>query len=610
MADYSRDQLMQALRAADKAGDTQAATAIARRIKSMDSAQSAKPKDKGWDFVSGDYTPNALWHGFKSGVGDIVQGVGDVAGIVGNPLNAMINMATGSHLSTDLGKTARKASGLPDPVSSVASEINKFGVGMMIPVPGMGAVKKTPQMVASAASGAVTKAAAKPVTTAAQQVVKSGEQAGVRVMTSDVKPPRTFVGKSIQALSERVPVIGTGGARSAQQAERIDAVKNIMREYGAAHGDEMATPAIDGVMENFAKTRGAAVAQHAAAKRAVIDNIPGTVPVNNTIAAIDAKIGQLSNVGTDSARAIVAKLQDWKTALQGKDLPTIDMIREEMGKAFKDPSLAHIKDTGEKVLQSIYGPMKTDMGNFIKTAGGPEKLAQWNKANTVLSGLADELQVGTLRSVLRSGKGTPEDVARILFSNKPSLVRRLYNNLDDAGRAKAQTAILQQALEKSGGMEAISPEKFISQMGKLGKSMGVFFSPKDMERLNGFTRLLQATGRAGQASVMTNSGQQSVPFLIGAAGVSHPWFVGGGAVLGRIYESAPVRNMLIGLSKTKPGSKAETAILQRLAVPIAAIIEREGPNIMNAANDRTAMSAAASNETGANNQQQQQPLTQ
>ena len=556
--------------------------------------QPAQKPDKGWDFFSGDYRPNALWQGVKSGVGDIVQAVGDTAGIVGNPLNATINALTGSHLSTNLGGTARQASGLPNNPSSKASMINQFAAGAMIPIPGMAAAKKTPQMIASAASGVVTKGAAKPVASAAQQVVKAGEQAGVRVMTSDVRPPRTFVAKAVQSVGERVPLIGTGGTRSAQQAERVAAVKNVMAEYGAVHGDELASPAIDGVMENFAKTRGAAIARHAADKRSVIDSLPGAVPVNNTLAAIDAKIAEFSAAGTDAANAVVAKLKNWRESLQGKDLHTIDMIREEMGNAFKDQSLASIKGAGEKALQSIYGPMKTDMGNFIKVAGGPEQLAQWNKANAVLSGLANELQVGTIRSVLKTGKGTPEDVARLLFSNKPSVVRRLAANLDPAGRAKAQVAIMQHVLEKSGGVEALSPDRFVTQMGKLGKSMGVFFSEKEMGRINGLTRLLQATARAGQASVMTNSGQQAVPFLVGAAGVSHPWLVGGGAIMARVYESAPVRNLLIGLGKTQPGSKAESAILKRLAVPIAAIVEREGPKYAAPLNDNLAQPLAAS----------------
>jgi len=57
MADYSRDDLMQALRNADKAGDTAAATAIARRVKAMDDGGSKPPPP----------TDNSAARGFVAG---------------------------------------------------------------------------------------------------------------------------------------------------------------------------------------------------------------------------------------------------------------------------------------------------------------------------------------------------------------------------------------------------------------------------------------------------------------------------------------------------------------------------------------------------------------
>lgn len=467
---------------------------------------------------------------------------------------------------------------------------------------------------------------AKP--TAAREVVDAGKKAGVRVMTSDVKPPKTFIGKGVQQLGERVPFLGTGGNRSAQQAERSEAVRNLAREYGAAQGDELTAPAIDGVMADFAATRGAEVSRFAKAKTAIIEGTQGQVPVGNTVAAIDKQIDKFSKVETDGAKSLVAKLQGWKQSLtipgrteatgildasgnpivrtiapQGKDLATIDLIRAEMGQVFKDPSLAAIKDAGQKSLESIYGPMKTDMGAFIKQAGGPEKLAQWNKSNLVLAGMADELKVSTLRSVLRTGKGTPEEVGRILFSNKPSLVRRLYANMSGEGRAKAQAAVLQRAIEKSGGMENTSPEKFITQMTSLGRTAGIHFPEADLARVQGLTRVLKATARAGQANVMTNSGQQLAPVAVGAVGVSHPWLVGGGALLARAYESAAVRDALLKLSRTAPGSKQEAIQLGRASGVIAPLIQKYGA----AVNDNTMVSAAARQSDEQQNQQQAAP---
>lgn len=69
-----------------------------------------------------------LGQGIAQGTGDLVEGAGDIAGLVGNPLNATINAATGSNLSTDIGKSLRESLGLPENKSKIASAINQGGV--------------------------------------------------------------------------------------------------------------------------------------------------------------------------------------------------------------------------------------------------------------------------------------------------------------------------------------------------------------------------------------------------------------------------------------------------------------------------------------------------
>lgn len=95
------------------------------------------------------------------GLGGIAQGVGGLLGLVGNPLNYTLNKTgipqalTGHELSTDLGKTVRDATGLPEPVTAgekLADAINQggagalatFGVGSALPAleGGAGAVVK------------------------------------------------------------------------------------------------------------------------------------------------------------------------------------------------------------------------------------------------------------------------------------------------------------------------------------------------------------------------------------------------------------------------------------------------------------------------------------
>ncbi len=590
------------------------ATAFARQAAGQSKPKPvAKPKDRSFWGDLGDSTVNALAGAAQgaASIGDVLMsgtaglergitaGIGAVGGAglravgldgAANSLQRGVRAADSqlARTPTVTGAVERVAPTKPGMEGSRMAA--QFVGGAMVPI----GPKVTPPARIPGAS---------PARSTAQATVQAGRDNGVRVMTSDLKPPRTFVGKSVRSVGERVPLLGTGGQRAAQQTERVEAVRNIAREFGAASGDDLTTPAVDDVMRDFAKTRGGEVKRWASAKTAIVEGTQGEVAVPNTLRALDAQIAKMQNVGTDAAKAVAAKLTNWREAIQGKDLATIDMIRKEMGDAFKAQDMAHIRSTGEAAMQGIYGPLKSDMGAFIKTAAGPDKLAQWNKANVTLSGMADELKVSTLRSVLRSGQGSPEDVAKILFSNKPSLVRRLYNNTSGAGRAKAQAAILQRAIEKSGGMEATSPEKFITQMKALGQSVGVFFPEQDLARVEGLTRVLKATARAGEAGVMTNSGQQAVPFLIGGAAVSHPWLVGGGALLARAYESAPVRDALLKIGRTKAGSPQEAAQLSRLVGIVAPIMDRAAA----AMNDNVPLRASAGESPEQQQQQQAGP---
>ena len=61
--------------------------------------------------------------------------------------------------------------------------------------------------------------------------LEAAERAGVRVLTSDVRPPESFAARSAQALGERIPFAGTGPVRAAQANERQPTrCGNVVRE--------------------------------------------------------------------------------------------------------------------------------------------------------------------------------------------------------------------------------------------------------------------------------------------------------------------------------------------------------------------------------------------
>lgn len=65
-----------------------------------------------------------------AGFGDIVEGAGDVLGIISNPLNATVNAALGTNLTTDMGGYLRDAAGLPRGNPTIGA-INQGGVAAL-----------------------------------------------------------------------------------------------------------------------------------------------------------------------------------------------------------------------------------------------------------------------------------------------------------------------------------------------------------------------------------------------------------------------------------------------------------------------------------------------
>lgn len=529
----------------------------------------------------------AMWRGASS-LPDMAADFGDaVTGTVANALG--FNMP-------QQGKPFRMADvpdrlGTPRPVAPGVELAGQLLGGMATPIP---TPAKKPGI-----SGPIRQPAPRPTVSparrAAREVVAAGKQAGVRVLTTDVKPPKTFVGKIAQATGERIIGTGTGGVRAAQQGERIAAVKQVLSDFGAIGADDAA----DAVAADLAKTRGAELSRLSTAKNSVIQGVQGAVPMPQTAKAIDEQIARLTGINADAFAPVIAKLNEFKAQLaSGKTLDQIEGNRRLLGDLFKDPSLAAIAGDGQKALNAVYAPLRADMGNFIRAKAGDAAFAKWKGANDRLAAMAGELSDGTFKRVLSTAEATPENVARMLFSKKPSDVARLYSNLSAEGRAKAQAAVLHQAMQKAGGLDALSPDKFVNQIEALGRTAGVHFQAADLTRLEGLTRVLNATQRAATAAVAPPTGvQTAVAAVYGGAGATGglPALLGvqGYGLIARAYESAPVRNALLRLGRTKAGSPQELTELNRVITSLSLVAERHTAELGRVANDPVGIPAAA-----------------
>jgi len=506
-------------------------------------------------------------------------------------MQAAVSGYTGGFSSSVLGKLASKAPGAigtigkvmaTDPMSQMvggaaseatsevarqqgASPLAQFGLGMAA---GVGA-------------GGINALRKDPLTPG---VVSEAKEAGINLLTEDVFPPKTAIGKSFQIGGEMMPVIGTGGKRAAQQAQRTKAVEKIINEYSAFDLRTITSNVTSDIIEKNA----ADLNKYGELTNDVVERLSKTgkpVSVTNTINKIDEQLADLYKSDLDSSKDIIKKLEGWKRSLQGtdgKDLKVINDVREDMGKAFTAKETAEINDKAQQIIKSLYAPIKEDMGTYIKSVGEAKDYTQWMVANKELTKIFDELDLKVFKNVLDNGTVTPELSERLLFSSNRSDVAALYRNLTEEGRAMARAAVIAKAAQKSG--DNLDPNKFATEIGKMGDQTGILFSGDELKQIKGLTKMLNMTRRSQEAAASPKNGFQALMGL-GLFGAGYaaekfgkavtenliPTAIGSGiALTPRIYNSKPVRNILINLSQLKDDTPEAKALLATLMTTIEA----------------------------------------
>jgi hypothetical protein len=135
-----------------------------------------------------------------------------------------------------------------------------------------------------------------PIKTELEKTVEAARKLKIEPLTSDIFPPKTPTQKAIQVGTERMPIIGTGGVRVKEQEARIEAIRGVLREYGATETAQ----ASDDVMKDLLKKRGADIQKYVKQKTDVIKSVSKRTipdPKKSTKIRIDALITNLKEKG-------------------------------------------------------------------------------------------------------------------------------------------------------------------------------------------------------------------------------------------------------------------------------------------------------------------------
>lgn len=410
-----------------------------------------------------------------------------------------------------------------------------------------------------------------------QDLIEFAKANDLPYMTTDAVPPKTFVGKSAQSAGEKIPFAGTGPARAGQQAKRSELIEDYSKQFGEYNPNE--------IYESLASNVNIAKRNAGQGRGAIVDQIADVnTAAEKTVSAIDAEIKRLSTTPSGVLK---------ETA----DSQTIDQLNRFKNDILADPTFSNLEQLrsvfrenvkGERVLMPgrtqagidrVYSAMGEDMKNVVSSNLGDEALTKWNQFNKIYANETGRIKNTKLKNILNKGDLTPEVVNSMLFSNKPSEVKILFNSLTPDGKAAARNGLIGKAVEKATRKGEVSPEIFSSELERMSKQLGIAFDGADKKYLDGMKNYLDATQQASKAAIQTPTGQQLYQIAVPSAAAGDVMATGGIGLMGaggygllaRAYESKPIRDLMIRMGSMEKGSSAFEKTLDQLNFRINAL---------------------------------------
>lgn len=428
--------------------------------------------------------------------------------------------------------------------------------------------------------GAAARAIKGKMSPEAAEAVKFAEDNNLKLMTTDVIPPETNIGKGARTITERIPIAGTGGERKLQEKGRQQLVQTFSNDIGGISDEALYKSASKG-QQQFIK---AASDRYNRIFDAMGDS---PVDISGTIKAIDDQITSLTRPGLSQDRSAVNVLKQYKEDITGaaNDLRLARENRTNLRKRFMAAPDDVDKDTLQKASDAIYQAYTRDMKKAVANTLGDEAAIAMHRADRSWAKFNDMMSNTRVEKAINSGRVNPEDVTKLIFSQKNADRVQLYRLLDSNGRNNARGALVQNALDKSTDeMGNISVAKFINEMHRTRKQASTFFKGEEGKKLEGVMRYLGSTREAATAAASPLNGQligQPATWLAGLVSLFSPVTAKAVAVAGsaggaaRVYESKPIRNMMLRLANTPKGSTAYDRLISKISQSVTAVSQGE-----------------------------------
>lgn len=598
---YSREQLMTALRNADAAGDTEGARRIAQMLSSGDQStqNQSQPEEqslvgKATDWLTGGQSagqiaeqagrglvniPFDVLQGGASLINAISQGLGgpkvldDVYRPVDRPTDpyAQAGETIGGYLVPGVGTAGSMA------IGSLAEAANQKGDFAQNAAKNAG-VNLAAQGVLSAAAKGIGRGITAFKGDIAPEVAKkiaTSESMGVTPMTSDVIPPKNAFTRGLTQDAEGA-LLGTGSKRAEQYAKRSQLVKKQLEKYGE-YSPSVVVDDLYGSLKSRKDSAGSVIED--------ITTKMGDTPVDTSksIKVIDNVLTRANRLGKVANKDLIRGLSDLREELAKPDIDfgLLRELRSALRESIQGDAMV-FPNSAKAATDAVERAMGADLRNNAARYLGAGEAARYVKANSDYSNVFNKVLNKRIANNLNKAKKefTPELINSVVFSRKPSDIKRIWPALSEDGKNAMRAAYISKIAEKAGD----SPTKFLTELNKLksqsdGQIYNTIFSGRHMKELDALHEVLQQTARSDTANVVTQTGQSQANRIrtIGATatlGATLALESGFGAMM-RLYESEAARNALLRLANTKAGTPAYERALNNAANAIRPLLATE-----------------------------------
>lgn len=476
---------------------------------------------------------------------------------------------------TVLGATAKSAGTDLALQSSVnmagGGDINPWQTALSAGIGGGGkAIERGLSGLSRAASGNIA-----PET---QQLLRNAEQNGIDVLTTDVLPPRTSVGRQLQQAGEQ-SIGGTGNRRAIQAEQRenfVESVPQMIEQEFGIYAPHVMQGEVNAGLRRAKDMHGG-----------VINNITQQmtgVPVTPTrsIPVIDEALQRIGNglAPNNAATQILGNLRN--RVANGASFEELRNLRTELRQSLQGDNLA-MPTALESAYNRINTAMTNDMNRSVGQNLGAGALNQLRHANNEYRNIARGIEKTGLKNALEKGDITPELINNLVYSKRPSDIARIFNMVNENGRNQLRSAYLTRAYEKANG----SPQRMVTQLNQLinqsnGQVFNTVFNQQQRRMVEGMRDVLEATRRASTANQVTQTGMSLITPTRTAAtlltGGTSLGIEAGTGLIARMYESPAIRNMLLRLHNTPRGSTARDRAITNIINTLTATGQAESSN--------------------------------